>query len=69
MNGEVENSIVKAIQNSEFTIEEISKLVGINRITASKYLLVMEAKGTLIHRNIGKAKLFRKSTVVKINED
>ena len=42
----------------ECTINDVAREAGVNRITASKYLAVMEAEGTIKHRNIGAAKLF-----------
>lgn len=58
-----EESIIDAIKGKELMIEEIAEAVGINRITAAKYLAVLEAKGLLKRRNIGKAKLFSEAVV------
>ena len=49
--------ILKKAEHS-LTIIEIAEKSEINRITASKYLAVMEAKGYIKHRDVGKAKLF-----------
>ncbi len=57
---EVEEKILVALKKSDFglTIEQVSNEIGINRITASKYLAVMEVKGILECRIIGRAKLY-----------
>ena len=39
-------------------ILEIAKRGNLHRVTAAKYLEVMEAKGFVKHRPIGKAKLY-----------
>jgi len=39
------------------SIDEISNSIGISRITASKYLAVMEAQGKVFVREIGNTKL------------
>ncbi|MEM7827038.1 MAG: helix-turn-helix domain-containing protein [Candidatus Aenigmatarchaeota archaeon] len=44
--------------NEPLTIEEVGRRAGINRITASKYLAVLEARGVVKCRNVGKAKLY-----------
>ena len=59
----IEESIISAIKGKELMIEEIAEAVKINRITAAKYLAVLEAKGAVKYRPIGKAKLF--SEVIK----
>lgn len=48
----------KSLSIQPMTIDEISKYLGIHRVTASKYLAVMEAKGIVKRRDIGKAKLY-----------
>jgi len=53
----IQEKIIFVLSN-ECTINDVAKEIGINRITASKYLAVMEAEGTIKHRNIGTAKLF-----------
>ncbi len=57
---EVEGKILVALKKSDFglTIEQVSKEIEMNRITASKYLAVMEVKGILECRIIGRAKLY-----------
>ncbi len=56
----LDERIVKALTIKAFgqTIEETAKTVGVNRATASKYLAVLEAKGQIISRPVGKAKLY-----------
>jgi len=39
------------------TIEDVSKLLAISRITTAKYLAVLEALGKVSVREVGKAKL------------
>ncbi len=39
------------------SIDEIARMIGVSRITASKYLAVMEAGGVLVVREIGNTKL------------
>ena len=57
---ESEKKIMKALQNEHLgmTIEEASKKLGMHRITASKYLAVLEARGYVSYKKVGKAKLF-----------
>ena len=38
------------------TIEEVSQILRINRATASKYLLALEAERIVVVRPVGKAK-------------
>jgi len=40
------------------TILDVSRMTTINRITAAKYLAVMEARGIIKCRNVGRAKLY-----------
>lgn len=42
------------------TIVEVSRMLGIHRVTASRYLAILKAKGLVNCRRIGKAKLFFK---------
>ncbi|NIO19433.1 MAG: HTH domain-containing protein [Candidatus Aenigmarchaeota archaeon] len=51
--------IIKLISKHDYglTIEEIASSLGINRMTASKYLAVLEATGDVKVREVGKAKL------------
>ena len=53
-----EEKIKKCLKRQSMTIEEVSQQLGISRATASKYLLVLETKNQIKHREIGKAKLF-----------
>jgi len=57
----IEQKILEYLRKTPYglTIEEIRKLLGISRNTASKYLHILEAKGEVKARNIGKAKLFK----------
>lgn len=54
----MEEKIRKVLRRQDMTIEEVSREAGISRATASKYLLVMQTKGIVRYRPIGKAKLF-----------
>ncbi len=40
------------------TIDEVADKNRINRVTASKYLAIMEVKGLVILRVVGRAKLY-----------
>lgn len=57
---ESEKKIMKALEKESIgmTIEEAAKKLGMHRITASKYLAVLEARGYVSHKKVGKAKLF-----------
>lgn len=57
---DVEEKILNALKKSDLglTIEQVSQEIGMNRITASKYLAVMEVKGMVSCRLIGRAKLY-----------
>lgn len=57
---EIENSILKALDRQSATIEELSRKIGLNRVTVSKYLAIMEAGNKVKYVEIGKAKLFSK---------
>ena len=60
-----EKKIKRAILNflkkhrEGLTITDVSRLLGIHYITATKYLAVLEAEGKLTHRKVGMAKLFK----------
>lgn len=54
----IESKIIRCLRKDGMTIEEVSRHIGISRATASKYLLVLETKGRITCRHIGKAKLF-----------
>ena len=61
MQNSFEKRILDAIQACEgigITIQDIANVTSINRITAAKYLAVMEARGFIRCRRIGRAKLF-----------
>lgn len=53
-----EEAILNALRSDNMTINEVAKQTRISRITASKYLAVLESKGIVKHRVIGKAKLY-----------
>jgi len=59
-----EQLILNFLRNQKFdaSINEIAEKCSINRITASKYLAVLEAKGIITHRSVGKAKLYSVKT-------
>jgi predicted transcriptional regulator len=50
-------NILKSAEHS-LTIQDVAKRGNINRITAAKYLEVLEARGHIKHREVGKAKLY-----------
>lgn len=61
----IQNSFEKRIHNAihsskdiGITIQDIARITSIHRITASKYLAVMEARGIIQCRHIGRAKLY-----------
>jgi response regulator of citrate/malate metabolism len=56
----VNKNIMKTLKKSDcsLTIDEVAKRAKIHRVTASKYLAVLEAIGTVKMREVGKAKLF-----------
>ncbi len=44
------------------SVNDIAKKVGINRLTASKYLAILQARGIVIlARSVGRAKMFQLS--------
>ncbi|MFH1408897.1 MAG: hypothetical protein ABIH34_03245 [Nanoarchaeota archaeon] len=55
-----EPSILKALREAELglTIEDVAQTLKTSRITAAKYLLILEAKGSCKFKQVGKAKLF-----------
>ena len=55
-----EELILNILRTAEtsLTILEIAKRGNLHRVTAAKYLEVMEAKGFVKHRPVGKAKLY-----------
>ena len=63
----IENLILSVLQKHTFlTIVEIADRIGVNRLTASKYLYSLEARGVVQYRAVGNAKLFYiRKTMVK----
>ena len=63
----IQKLILTILKKSEqdLVINEIAKRAGINRITAAKYLMVLETRKLVKHRNIGKAKLFSPTANLK----
>lgn len=57
--------ILNALKKSgtSLTILEIAERTGIHRVTASKYLSALEAKGHVSRRDVGKAKLYSPSGI------
>ena len=55
-----EELILNILRSAEtsLTIQEIAKIGNLHRVTAAKYLEVLEAKGYVKHRPVGKAKLY-----------
>lgn len=53
-----EKYILGMLREDSLTIEEVSNKAKMHRITASKYLAVLEARGLIKYRAVGKAKLF-----------
>ena len=58
-NESIKGAIIELLSERSYglTIEEISRLLNINRTTASKYLFVLNAEGKIFVRDVGKAKL------------
>ena len=56
----IENLIFDLLKKAEtsLTISEVSQKINAHRTTTSKYLAVLEAKGLIKCRNVGKAKLY-----------
>jgi DNA-binding IclR family transcriptional regulator len=56
----IENAILDVLKKSDvsLTINEVAERVNAHRITVSKYLAVLEARGIIKRRDVGKAKLF-----------
>ncbi len=61
VNEAIEQKIVSLLRrNSDgLTIKELSEQAGLHPSTASKYLVFLEAKGAIICREIGMARLFK----------
>jgi len=61
MQNSFEKRILDAVHACEgigITIQDIAKITSINRLTAAKYLAVMEARGLVSCRHVGRAKLY-----------
>jgi len=56
----IENLIFEVLRKADtsLTISEVARKISAHRTTTSKYLAVMEAKGMISCRNVGKAKLY-----------
>ncbi|MCK4531812.1 MAG: winged helix-turn-helix transcriptional regulator [Candidatus Aenigmarchaeota archaeon] len=56
----LEEIILNILRQSDtsLTILEIAEKARIHRVTASKYLAVLEARGHVKRRDVGKAKLY-----------
>jgi predicted transcriptional regulator len=57
---DVTRNILDVLKSSEgmMTIQEIAASASVNRITAAKYLAILEARGMIRCRSIGRAKLY-----------
>ena len=57
---QTEKDILKLLSEMEhdISIEEISKRLGKSRGTISKALFVLESREMIVHRSVGKAKLY-----------
>jgi DNA-binding IclR family transcriptional regulator len=66
----LEKIILTILKQSDTSlmILEIAERAGIHRITASKYLSVLEAKGLVKRRDVGKAKLYSLADHVKLQK-
>ncbi len=55
----IPKKIIKILLKHSYglTIGEVSRLLKINRATASKYLAILEAREHILIRRVGKAKL------------
>jgi len=51
--------LLKEVYPQDLPIKEIVARLGISRNTASKYIAVLEAKGAIVCRRVGRAKLCR----------
>ncbi len=56
----IENLVFDVLKKSDIslTINEVAERVNAHRTTVSKYLAVLEARGMVKCRNVGKAKLY-----------
>ena len=57
---DVSKNIVDVLKSADglMTIQEVAASASINRLTAAKYLAILEAKGVVGCRTIGRAKLY-----------
>jgi DNA-binding MarR family transcriptional regulator len=64
----LEEIILGALRQSDYslTIMEIAERAGMHRVTASKYLAGLEAKGRVERRNVGRAKLYSAAKAAKV---
>ncbi len=56
-----EENILHSLRNAAewgMTIEEVAEKNKINRVTASKYLAILEVRGLIVLRTVGRAKLY-----------
>jgi transcriptional regulator with PAS, ATPase and Fis domain len=60
LNPETENKVLEFIVNSKEPLHstDISKALGINRVTITKYLSVLYSKGLVSYRHVGMAKVW-----------
>lgn len=56
----IESAIFDVLRKAEtsLTIGEVAQKINAHRTTTSKYLAILEAKGMISCRNVGKAKLY-----------
>jgi len=56
----IESVILDVLKKSDIslTINEVAEKVNAHRITVSKYLAILEARGMIKRRDVGKAKLY-----------
>lgn len=64
----LEEIILNILRQSDvsLTILEIAARARIHRVTASKYLAVLEARGHVKRRDVGKAKLYSPTDTSKL---
>ena len=55
---DTEKLILDALKKGDMTIQNVSIALNIHRITATKYLSILEAKKQIRCRMIGRAKLY-----------
>ena len=54
----IEDMIKNTLKRQPMTIEEVANSLNISRATASKYLMVLETRGDISKREVGRAKLY-----------